>query len=58
MMQILLSVAVNGYLIISLYNKCNYFNFNKTNFHFLSYNSLSSFAYGVFILQVVHYPMA
>ena len=60
MMQIPLSVAVNGYLIVSLNNKCYYFNFNKTNFPFLSYNSLSSFtfAYGVFILQVLRYTMA
>ena len=54
----LLSIGRDGQLHISLYDKCDDFNFHITNFPFLSSNIPSSPAYGVFISQLIRYARA
>ena len=51
-LDLLLSIERDGQLRIPLYDKHDDFNFNITNFPFLSSNIPSSPAYGVFISQL------
>ena len=53
-----LSVARDGQLCTSLYDKRDDFNFHITIFPFLSRNIRSSPAYGVFIAQLIWYARA
>ena len=53
-----LSIDRDGQLHTSLYDKRDDFNFHITNFPFLSSNSPSSLAYGVFISQLIRYARA
>ena len=55
---LLLSIESNGQLRTSLYDKRDDFNFNITNFPFLSSNIPSSPAYGIFISQLIRYARA
>ena len=57
-LDLLLSMGRDGQLRISLYEKHDDFNFHITNFPFLSSNSLSSLAFGVFISQLIRYTRA
>ena len=54
-LDLLLSIESDGQLQTSLYDKRDDFNFNITNFPFLSSNIPSSPAYGVFISQLIRY---
>ena len=56
--DLLLSIGRDGQLRTSLYDKRDDFNFQITNFPFLSSNIPSSPAYGVFISQLIRYAMA
>ena len=57
-LDLLLSIGRDGQLRTSLYDKRDDFNFNITNFPFLSSNIPSSPAYGVFISQLIRYARA
>ena len=57
-LDLLLSIGRDGQLRTSLYDKHGDFNFQITNFPFLSSNTPSSPTYGVFISQVIRYTMA
>ena len=57
-LDLLLSIARDGQLHTSLYDKRDDFNFHITNFPFLSGNIPSSPAYGVFISQLIRYARA
>ena len=57
-LDLLLSIESVGQLRTFLYDKRNDFNFHITNFPFLSNNSPSSPAYGVFISQLIRYAGA
>ena len=57
-LDLLLSIGRDGQLRTSLYDKRADFNFDITNFSFLSSNIPSSPAYGVFISQLIRYVMA
>ena len=57
-LDLLLSIESDGQLRTSLYDKRDDFNFNITNFPFLSSNIQSSPAYGVFISQLIRYARA
>ena len=54
----LLSIARDGQLQTSLYDKSDDFNFHITNFPFLNSNIPSSTAYGVFISHLIRYDRA
>ena len=57
-LDLLLSIECDGQLRTPLYDKRNDFNFDITNFPFLSSNIPSSPAYGVFISQLIRYARA
>ena len=57
-LDLLLSIESDGQLRTSLYDKRDDFNFDITNFPFLSSNIPSSPAYGVFISQLIRYARA
>ena len=57
-LDLLLSIGRDGQLHISIYDKRDDFNFQITNFPFLSSNIPSSPAYGVFISQLIRYARA
>ncbi|KAK3098729.1 hypothetical protein FSP39_022488 [Pinctada imbricata] len=57
-LDIMLSYDTDGHMNTSLYEKRDDFNFSITNFPFLSSNSPSSPAYGVFISQLMRYARA
>ena len=57
-LDLLLSIESDGQLRTSLYDKRDDFNFNITNFPFLSSDIPSSPAYGVFISQFMRYTRA
>ena len=57
-LDLLLSIGRDGQLQTSLYDKRDDFNFNITNFTFLSSNIPSSPAYGFFISQLIRYARA
>ena len=57
-LNLLLSIGRDGQLCTSLYDKRDDFDFNITNFPFLSSNIPSSPAYGVFISQLIQYARA
>ena len=57
-LDLLLLIESDGQLRTSLYDKRDDFNFNITNFPFLSSNIPSSPAYGVFISQLIPYARA
>ena len=54
-LDLLLSIWRDGQLLTSIYDKRDDFNFNITNFPFLSSNIPSSPAYGVFFSQLIRY---
>ena len=54
-LDLLLSIGRDGQLDTSIYENRNDFNFQITNFPFLSSNVPSSPAYGVFISQLIRY---
>ena len=54
-LNLLPSIGRDGQLRTPLYDKRDGFNFHITNFSFLSSNSPSSPAYGVFISQLIQY---
>ena len=54
-MDLVLSIGRHGQLHTSIYNKRGDFNFNITNFPFLSSNIQASSAYGVFISHLIRY---
>ncbi|KAK3107922.1 hypothetical protein FSP39_025240 [Pinctada imbricata] len=54
----MLSYDTDGHINTSLYDKRDDFNFSITNFPFLSSNTPSSPAYGVFISQLIRYARA
>ena len=56
--DLLLSIGRDGQIRTSLYDKRDDFNFHITNFPFLSSNTPSSPAYGVFISQLIRYARA
>ena len=53
-----MSIGRDGQLRTSLYDKRDNFNFNITDFPFLSSNIPSSLAYDVFISQLIRYARA
>ena len=55
---LILSIGRDGQLRTFLYGKRDDFNFDITNFPFLSSNISSSPAYGVFISQIIRYARA
>ena len=57
-LDLLLSIARDGQLHTSLYDKRDDFNFHFTNFPFLNSNIPSSPTYGVFISQLIRYARA
>ena len=57
-LDLLLSIGRDGQLRTSLYDKRDDFNFDITNFPFLSSNIPSSPAHGVFISQLIRYARA
>ena len=57
-LDLLLSIGRDGQLHTSIYDKRDDFNFHITNFPFLSSNSPTSPAYGVFISQLIRYARA
>ena len=57
-LDLLLSIGRDGQRHTSLYDKREDFNFNITNFPFLSSNIPYSPAYGVFISQLIRYARA
>ena len=57
-LDLLLSIGRDGQLHTSIYDKRDDFNFNITNFPFLSSNIPTSSAYGVFISQLIRYARA
>ena len=57
-LDLLLSIGRDGQLHTSLYDKHDDFNFQITNFPFLSSNTRSSPAFGVFISQLIRYTRA
>ena len=57
-LDLLLSTERDGQLRTSLYEKRDDFNFHVTNFPFLSSNTPSSPAYGVFISHLILYARA
>ena len=57
-LDLLLSIGRDGQLHTSIYDKRDDFNFNITNFPFLSSNIPTSHAYGVFISQLIRYARA
>ena len=57
-LDLLLLIRMDGQLHTSIYDKRDDFNFNITNFPFLSSNIPSSPAYGVFISQLIRYARA
>ena len=57
-LDVLLSIGGDGQLHTSIYDKRDDFNFNITNFPFLSSKIPASPAYGVFISQLIRYARA
>ena len=57
-LDLLLSIGRDSQLHTSLYDKRDDFNFNITNFLFLSSNIPSSPAYGIYIPQLIRYARA
>ena len=57
-LDLLLSIGRDGQLHTSIYDKGDDFNFQITNYPFLSSNIPSSPAYGVFISQLIRYARA
>ena len=55
-LDLLLSIGKDGKLHTSIYDRRDDFNYNITNFPFLSRNIPSSPAYGVFITQLYDTP--
>ena len=57
-LNLLLSIGRDGQLHTSIYDKRDDFNFEITNFPFLSSNIPTSPAHGVFSLQLIQYARA
>ena len=57
-LDLLLSIGRDGQLHTSVYDKRDDFKFHITNFPFLSSNTPTSPAYGVFISQLIRYARA